>query len=98
MRLHMFWNHSVNFSTHVGLNCKHVVYIGYMYSGYTIVRLSLKSIWELDKLNPALVCLQIGSNDLCCIIAQVNDLVDKKVEDVEMFRGRGVRSVCVIKS
>lgn len=95
VRLHRFLNHSVNFRTNLGLNREHVVYRGY--SGCTIDRLSQRGIREVDKFKPALVCLQIGSNDLCSIDVEVHDLVDKIVDFTEMLRGRGVRRVCVFQ-
>ncbi len=71
----------------------HVVYRGF--SGCTIDIISQRGIREVDTFKPALVCLQIGSNDLCSIDVEVHDLVDKIVDFTEMLRGRGVRRVCV---
>ena len=42
-----------------------------------------------------MVCLQIGSNDLCNLDVQVEVLVDKIVSFALELRGHGVRRVCV---
>ena len=87
--------HSAEHST-VNLNLnvsERVIYRGY--SGCTIDRIAVRGLREVDSLKPTLVCLQIGSNDLCNLDIQVEVWVDKIVSFALELRGHGVRRVCV---
>lgn len=64
----------MNFRSNLDLNREHDVLI------------DLSDRYTRDKFKPALVCLQIGSNDLCSLDVHINDLVDKIFEFMVMLK------------
>ena len=94
VRLRRFVHSAQHAKVNLDLNLsERVIYRGY--SGCTIDRIALRGLREVDSLQPTLVCLQIGSNDLCNLDIQVEVLVDKIVSFALDLRGHGVRRVCV---
>ena len=94
VRLRKFVHGADHSKVDLNLNLsKRVIYRGY--SGWTIVRIAVRGLREVDSLKPTLVCLQIGSNDLCNLDIQVEVWVDKIVSFALELRGHGVRRVCV---
>ena len=75
-----------------------VIYRGY--TGCTIDRIAVRGLREVCSLKPTLVCLQIGSNDLCNldIHDQLEVVGDKIVSFALELRGHGVRRVCMCVS
>ena len=73
-----------------------VIYRGY--TGCTIDRIAVRGLREVYSLKLTLVCLQIGSNDLCNLDIQLEVLGDKIVSFALELRGHGVRRVCMCVS
>jgi lysophospholipase L1-like esterase len=93
-RLRRFVSHSDHEKVNTSLNLsEQIIYRGY--SGCTITKLTERGVREVLKYKPDLVCLQVGSNDLCDLSVEVQQVVDKLVDFVEILRGHGVRRICV---
>lgn len=75
----------MNFRSNLDLNRKHDVFI------------DLSDRYTRDKFKPALVCLQIGSNDLCSLDVHINDLVDKIFEFM-VYSKLSAQSLCIPNS
>ena len=90
-RYNLFFTYPLNLNL-----SERVIYRGY--TGCTIDRIAVRGLREVYSLKLTLVCLQIGSNDLCNLDIQLEVLGDKIVSFALELRGHGVRRVCMCVS